>query len=332
MGKRVHGFGAFVQKAIIIAAMTDYLPRDFIETAEGLIFAVVDGLPEDGKVLCFLRYATSGKLSTDAANALLRERHPHYLHHSARLDARLHAVPIANIGRHHRPRGKLLEILKQGAKDAIEAKLLRLLALLAESGLPLAAVGVTGSLLIGRQTPVSDLDLVVYGREPFRLALARVRQLVDSGHLHELDEAAWREAYERRGCELSYAEFVWHERRKGNMGMVDGTKFDLALIVEDAVPEPAAVWRKTGKAVIRGRVLDASRAYDQPARYAIDHPDISEILCFTHTYTGQAKTFETIEAAGAVEVAEDGRRKRLIVGSSREAVGEFVRVLARLEE
>jgi predicted nucleotidyltransferase len=312
--------------------MTDFLPRDFIETAEGLIFAVVDGLPEDGKVLCFLRYDNTGKLSTDAANALLREYHPHYLHHSARLDACLHAVPIAKICRHHRPRARLGEILKQGANDALEAKLLRLSALLAEGGLPLAAVGVTGSLLIGRQTPVSDLDLVIYGREHFCLALERVRQLVDSGHLNELDEAAWREAYARRDCELSFAEFVWHERRKGNKGMVAGAKFDLALIVEDAVPEPAAVWRKTGKAVIRGRVLDAARAYDQPARYAIDHPDISEILCFTHTYTGQAKTFETIEAAGAVEVAKDGRRKRLIVGSSREAPGEFIRVVAHSEE
>jgi predicted nucleotidyltransferase len=57
----------------------------------------------------------------------------------------------------------------------------------------------------------------------------------------------------------------------------------------------------------------------------IGHAEIGEILCFTHTYVGQALTGETVEAAGAVEACDDGR-KRLVVGSSREAAGEFVRV------
>jgi hypothetical protein len=308
--------------------MSGYLPRDFIETAEGLVFAVVDGLPEDGKVLAFLRYAAAGKMSTDAANALLRERHPHYLHHSARLDARLHAVPIVNVRRHHRPRARLREILAREPLDAVEAKLQRLVALLAEGGLPVEALGVTGSLLIGRQTPASDLDLVVYGREHFFRARALVRGLVEAGRLGELDAAAWQEAYARRGCALDYAEFLRHERRKGNKGLIDGTKFDLALIAEDGgPPERPAVWRKAGQATVRGRVLDDARAFDQPARYPIDHPEIAEILCFTHTYAGQAQAGEEIEAAGAVEAADDGRR-RLVVGSSREALGEYVRVLA----
>ncbi len=309
--------------------MSHYLPRDFIETAEGLVFAVVDGVPEDGKVLSFLRYGTGGKVSTDAANRLLRERHPHYLHHSRRLDAKLHAVPIVKVLRHHRPRVRVRDLLAQGPQDAIEQKLLRLLRLLIDGGVPADALGVTGSLLIGRQTPASDLDLVVYGRENFFLARRRVAALIDDGQLHGLDEEAWREAYQRRGCELGYEEFLRHERRKGNKGMIDGTKFDLALIVEsdDDSPESPAVWRKTGKATVRGRVLDDSRAFDQPARYKIDHPRIGEVQSFTHTYAGQAITGEMIEAAGAVETADDGRQ-RLVVGSSREALGEFIRVLA----
>ena len=303
-----------------------YLPRDFIETEEGLIFAVVDGVPEDGKVLSFLRYGSAGKVSTDAANTLLRQHHPHYLHHSRRLDAKLHAVPIVKVLRHHRPRARVREILSRGASDAIEAKLLRLLELLAEGGVPLESVGVTGSLLIGRQTPASDLDLVVYGREDFFRARQWVRELVDEGRLGDLDEAAWLDAYGRRGCELGYAEFLRHEHRKGNKGMIEGTKFDLALIVEEAEPEPPAQWRKTGTAVIRGRVLDDRRAYDQPARYPIEHEEIGEVLSFTHTYVGQAFTGETLEAAGAVETADDGR-KRLVVGSTREALGEYIRII-----
>ncbi|MFM8333571.1 MAG: hypothetical protein ACKN9T_17985 [Candidatus Methylumidiphilus sp.] len=303
-----------------------YLPRDFLETAEGLLFAVVDGLPEDGKVLSFLRYGAAGKLSTDAANALLRGNHPAYLHHSKRLDARLHAVPIVKVLRHHRPRARVRELLAAGAADAIEAKLLRLLGLLQDADLPLDAVGVTGSVLVGRQTSASDLDLVVYGREHFFNARAIVRRLTDARELQSLSEADWREAHRRRGGELSLAEFLCHERRKGNKGVIDGTKFDLALIVENAEPEPPAVWRKAGKALLRAKVLDDRRSFDQPARYAIGHSTIGEVLCFTHTYVGQAVAGEMIEAAGIVECADDGRQ-RLIVGSSREAWGEYIRVL-----
>ncbi|MDD5034085.1 MAG: hypothetical protein PHE55_04940 [Methylococcaceae bacterium] len=304
-----------------------YLPRDFIETGAGLIFAVVDPLIEDGKVLCFLRYGREGKLSTGEGNAWLSEHQPAYLHHSTRLDAPLHAVPVADIRAHHRPRERVRALLTQGPGGPIEEKLLRLLDLLMENGQSPDCLGVTGSLLIGRQSEASDLDMVIYGREHFFGLRAWVRQLMAAGRLGELDQAAWREAYDRRGCELGFEEFLRHERRKGNKGMIAGTKFDLALIVEEAQTEPHAVWRKSGSARIRARVLDDDRAFDQPARYLIDHPEIGEVLSFTHTYVGQAQTGEIIEAAGMMESSDDGRF-RLIVGSSREAPGEFIRVLA----
>ena len=58
-----------------------YLPKDFIETAEGLIFAVVSYQAQDGKVGCFLRYVRKGngwrKGATDEANTLLQKNYPH---------------------------------------------------------------------------------------------------------------------------------------------------------------------------------------------------------------------------------------------------------------
>ena len=303
-----------------------YLPRDFIETNEGLFFAVVDGIVEEGKVLSLLRYGPYGKLKTDAANALLRESHPGYLYHSIRLDVDIHAVPIRSILRHHQPRKRVRDLLAHPPRDAIEAKLLNLLKLLMDDALPPDIFGVTGSLLIGRQTELSDIDLVIYGRENFLRALAKVRKLVKAGLLDELDTVAWRNAYDRRGCELSFEEYHWHAQRKGNMGVIEGTKFDLALGDEDTANQSLANWVKTGKAMIKARVLDDAYAFDQPARYAIDHPEIAEVLSFTQTYAGQAKTGETIEAAGNVEASEGGC-KRLVVGSSREALGEFIRVV-----
>ncbi|MEA1866420.1 MAG: hypothetical protein U9N46_14750, partial [Euryarchaeota archaeon] len=55
----------------------------------------------------------------------------------------------------------------------------------------------------------------------------------------------------------------------------------------------------------------------------IDHPVISEILCYTHTYAGQALAGETVEARGMMEELIDHRR-RLVVGTSRESVDESV--------
>ncbi len=302
-----------------------FLPRDFIETREGLIFAVVDGVIEDGKALCFLRYGPEGKLATTPANLLLRNSFPQYLHHSLRLNADLHALPFECILKHHQPRKRVQALLAQGAKDGIERKLISLVKSLVEAGLPVECLGVTGSLLIGRQTSTSDIDVVVYGSDYFFQALARVRELKKTGLLADLDEPAWKDAYSRRGCELSFEEYIWHERRKGNMGLIDGTKFDLALIVEDAIEEPPIDWHKAGPATIKTKVLDDSRSFEQPARYLIEHADIGEILSFTQTYTGQARMGETIQAAGQVEIS-DGR-KRLVVGSSREALGEFIRVI-----
>ncbi len=67
-----------------------YLPKDFIETAEGLMFAVVQqGVEPSGgedKVLCFLRYVKADgdpqrpwrKVDTDTANKLLAKEYPEY--------------------------------------------------------------------------------------------------------------------------------------------------------------------------------------------------------------------------------------------------------------
>lgn len=309
---------------------SSFWPRDFVETAEGLLFAVVDAVPEQGKVLAFLRYHPAGKLSTAVANTLLTQHHPHYLHYSPRLDARLHAVPIESIVRHHKPRERLQQMLRLGPADDLEDLCLRLVGHWLRAGLSADCLGVTGSLLLGRQRPGSDLDLVVYGREAFFRARTMVRTLIDSGHLHALDERAWRESFERRDCELGYVEFIHHERRKYNKGLIGGSKFDLALIVEEPAKPPETIWRKMGSRRIQARLLDDRRTYDQPAHYPVDHPQISEVLSFTHTYVGQAKTGEWIEAVGAVETADDGRQ-RLIVGSSREAPGEFIRSLSWLE-
>lgn len=304
-------------------------PKDFIETVEGLVFAVVDPCPEQGKVLCFLRYVREDggwrKKATEEANLFLRHHYGNYLHYSHRLDAHLHAVEISQIIEHHQPRRRLQAILENDGRDAIEDDLFRLAELLSEQGVDLARVGVTGSLLIGVQRDSSDIDLVCYGRGEFLQCREVVRQLIEQGRLKSLTDSDWRESYRRRGCSLSYGEYVWHERRKYNKAVVNGRKFDLSLIEQNGSSTPD-LCRKLGPVTLRCRITDDTGAFDYPAVYRIAYESISSIVCFTATYAGQACNGETVEVSGLLEEASDGSR-HIVVGSSREAYGEHILVI-----
>lgn len=101
------------------------LPKDFIQTAEGLIFAVVMPGLEQNCVLCFLRYIKQAhgwqKVTTEQANVFLKQFHPQYLYYSPVLDAQLHAVPIEQIYIHHQPRQRLQQLLHTKNHDPEES-------------------------------------------------------------------------------------------------------------------------------------------------------------------------------------------------------------------
>lgn len=309
--------------------MTHFSPKDFIETAEGLLFAVVDPRPEQGKVLCFLRYVNEGgvwrKKATEEANAFLHRHHSDYLHYSGTLDAHLHAVAANRIVRHHQPKQRLHKLMQADRHDAVERDLFQLGDLLRRQGLDLSDVGVTGSLLVGVQRESSDIDLVCYGRDAFHRCRAMVRGLIGQGRLQPLGEGDWRESYRRRACSLSYDDYVWHERRKFNKAMVNGRKFDLSLVerAESGKPE---VYKKIGPITLMCRVVDDVHAFDYPAVYKTDNATIGAIVCFTATYIGQAVSGEIVEVSGMLEETGDGVR-HIVVGSSREAHGEHIRVI-----
>jgi len=306
-----------------------FFAKDFIETAEGLIFAVVEQGLEDGKVLCFLRYVrdSSGwkKVATEQANHLLQQQYPDYLHYSPVLDAHLHAVAVERIVKHHQPKHRLQQLMQAAQHDVVEQDLFRLCQLLEQHGLDLAQIGVTGSLLVGVQNARSDIDLVCYGRDVFHQCRAIVRRLIKQRDLQDLNDQDWQQSYERRSCDLSFDDYVWHERRKSNKAVINERKFDLNFIDRDASPEPV-VYQKCEAITLQCRVTDDARAFDYPAEFKIDHHRISSIVSFTATYTGQAVAGETVEVSGVVEQSEQGV-KRIVVGSSREAHGEYIKVV-----
>ena len=129
----------------------------------------------------------------------------------------------------------------------------------------------------------------------------------------------------RRDCSLTLDEYLWHEKRTFNKCSLAGTKVDISGVVVES-EDALQAGTKLEHVVVTARVLDASGAFDYPAIYHIDHPTFQYVVSFTPTYAGQAQKGELIEVAGWSEQLADGRL-RLIIGTSREAAGEYLRVV-----
>ncbi len=307
----------------------NYLPKSFIETADGLLFAIVAEGLEAEKVRCFLRYVRHEngqwrKVQTDEANDLLSQNYPDYCFHSTEFDAFLHAVSVEQIAKHHRPQQRLKQLLEKSLHDEIENDCLSLCRLFEQTEMDLKHFGVTGSLLIQQQKESSDIDLVCYDITVFHQCRAVVGDLIEQNVLADLSEQNWRESYDRRDCDLSFDEYVWHEQRKANKGLINGRKFDLSLVESNNTNNN--VYKKLGATILQAVVTYATRAFCYPAEFEISHATIQSVVCFTATYVGQAIVGETVEISGQLEQDEFGNQ-RIVVGSNREARGEYIKVL-----
>lgn len=294
--------------------------RDFVMTDDGCLYAV-SGYENDSLAECVLRYvptpdgdrtAPSGtrykKYDFADAFAWVKEHRPEYLD-------LVHRVPLSDIVR----------VLKPEEEAAgIAAKNPRVARLFSHLDLPPMSYGCTGSLLAGLENSASDIDMVVYGSAWF-LAREQLMAAVKAGKIPAMSEEMWQKVYRKRVPDISFDEFVLHESRKFNRGEFEGTYFDLLYSRGydnlHSVP-PITLGEKTGVITIEAKVTDASLAFDSPGIYKVDHEEIDMVLSFTHTYCGQCFTGETLEAKGVVE--EHGDQTWLIVGTTREAHGEYI--------
>ena len=293
--------------------------RDFIEDADGWIYAV-STYDNDDRIGCVLRYVPdengvrilpSGRRYTkydfDEAYAHVSRYKPQYA-------GLLHRVPHEDVKRVLKPD---LEI---GRIAATHPRVARLVTIFAQ---PHGTVGCTGSLLCELENESSDIDMVVYGKHWF-FAQALVRQGIREGTIEGLSEAMWRKVYEKRKPEIPFDSFVLHEQRKWNRGQIEGTYFDILYTrsYDEIRNAPSGRGQVLGKQTIEAKVTDASLAFDNPAVYEVEHESVSRVLSFTHTYSGQALAGEIIEACGVLE--EHGNEKWLVVGTTREARGEYI--------
>jgi predicted nucleotidyltransferase len=298
--------------------------RDFIITHDDWIFAVADYCHEEG-IRSILRYVPDPegkrgadkkyrKLDFDDAFVFMKKERPEWVKD-------VHIVPWDSVKQILAPNESLPSLAKKNSKVRAIVNTLK--------AIPPDKMGVTGSLLAGLENESSDIDFIVYGSSWFKARDIIARAKMKKNPITEISDEMWHEIYRKRKPELPFDEFLRHELRKGNRGMVGGTYFDLLYVRDWEDIAPCLRGRDIGIETIEATVTNADFSFDSPAIYKIDHPKIDYVLSYTHTYAGQALAGERIEARGVVEVV--GNMKRLVVGTTREPKGEWIRSLTLLE-
>jgi predicted nucleotidyltransferase len=293
--------------------------RDFIITQDNWIFAVI-GYDNSSNIQAYLRYVPDEngdrtrsdgrrfkKVGFDEAYRLLKNSKPHYLNKS-------HLVPFEDVAEVKYP--------QQFVATTDDEKVLKIAELLENYGVDRKDMGVTGSRLVDLQAATSDVDFVVYGRKSFERARGALKDATQNEGLPQISADMWLRIYEKRRPELTFEEFVVHEKRKWNRGVVDNTYFDLLFVRDysEIKIEPPGV--DDGCAETKALVKNVDFAFDSPAIYEVEHDEIAKVLSYTHTYVGQALVGERIEVRGVYNKAGE---KRVIVGTTREARGEWIK-------
>lgn len=299
--------------------------RDFIVTKDDWIFAVADYCHEGG-IRAILRYVpdsqgTRGigkkyrKMDFDDAFIFMKKARPEWV-------SDVHIVPWESVKEILAPDKRLPQIVEKNKKVKAIVKSL-------EKYVPVENMGVTGSLLPGLEIGSSDIDFIVYGSPWFTARDIIQQEKKKKNPITEISDQMWQDIYKKRRPDISFDEFWLHEIRKGNRGMVGGTYFDLLYVRDWKDITPCLRGTDIGNKTIEATITNADFAFDSPAIYKIDHTEISYVLSYTHTYAGQALPGERIEARGMVEIV--GNMKRLVVGTTREPKGEWIRSLTLLE-
>lgn len=326
------------------------IESDYIETVEGLFFAVKGIVQPPHRVMAYLRYAPDPDGNRLRAGRtyrrlyhfgeqekLLRTSYPQYLAYDPVTGLELQSVPHSAIARAYTARQGLQDLRQRSQLDSVEDDALAFAARLQQiSDIPWSSLGVSGSLLIGLHTSTSDLDLTVHGeQDSWTLHRALFDHLNhDSGDLRRLDEAGMRALYAERSADthMSYADFIHSERLKVIQGRFRERTYFIRFLKEPA--EYGEIYgdhqyTPLQRITIEAKITDHRDAIFTPCSYKIsdvriidgeDIPEIAEIVSFRGRFCEQAWAGDGVCATGTLErVAHRSAQvwHRLILG------GEF---------
>ncbi len=326
----------------------------YVESTEGLFFAVKGLVHPPEAVVAYLRYATDpgGErqregihyrrlYSFEEQEMLLEEKYPFYLFFDPVFGERLQGVPRERIKRVYDPCLKLAELRRNGGRDELEEKAIEFANLLIERAeIPEENIGISGSILVGLHTPRSDIDLTVYGSESCWAVHKALREMLDEpeGEVRKLNERESRTLYALRSQDtpMSFGDFVRLEGRKVIQGKFRGYEYFIRFV---RMPSEAGEeygkrkYTSLGEAEVEATVSDASGAIFTPCSYRIEHtqlvgaqqaePLLKEVVSFRGRFCEQARKGERIIARGKLEevVTEKGTvHHRLLLGGRGDSI------------
>jgi len=319
---------------------TERLEGDYIETVDGLFFAVKGVHHPPGLTIAYLRYIPNPKgervrdgrryerlYDLELTEDILKQTYPQYLNHIEEKSLTLQSVPSSSISRRYDPREKLLEIIGK-PEGALQKTIVKLAESLHSKGVPCNTLGVSGSMLIDLAGPDSDVDIIVYGMENGRKAYEALREL--------RDEADWITAYDEENVAsvvlsrwadagLDLTKLGPIEVRKILHGTVEGRDYFFRLLKLPHEVEIEDVSRPLGVVRLKARITGSDEAIFAPCRYLIEDceyldssglPVASQLLSYRGKFTEQAVKGDLVEVRGTLEevVVRGERSFRVILG------------------
>lgn len=322
-----------------------------VETEQGGIFTVKGIVHPPDRIVAYLRYVPdpAGDRERDGRRYrrvyrfeeqedILRERWPAYLIDDPMSGVVLHTVPRGDVRLVYDPCFRLQGLLQRGPDHPLEETAIALATLLARaSGVPLRALGLTGSLLVDLHNASSDVDIVVYGTEECGAVHTSLIALLDDRtspvRRPEGEELAAIHAAHNAHTPLSLSDFARLQAGKVNEGRFEGRSYFIRFVKRSyEVPERYGDprYELLGPAWIRARVEDDADAMFTPCRYVVRDvtilqgpttADVREIVSFLGLFADQAKAGDWVLARGRLERIVSGevtRSCRLIVGGQRD--------------
>jgi|TARA_B100001971_G_scaffold214180_1_gene250306 predicted nucleotidyltransferase len=319
---------------------TKRLEGDYIETIEGLLFAVKGVHHPPGLTIAYLRYLPKPKgermrdgrrydrlYDIEHTEKLLRQNFPHYLNHIEKLSLTLQSVPSKYIFKIYDPRKKLREITEK-PESHLQEKIAKLIMAFQSKGIDIKTLGILGSLLINLAGSDSDIDIVVYGRENGKKVYESLKEL--------RKETRWIAAYNEENVadvvlsrwadsELNLKELGSLEIQKVLHGRVDGIDYFLRLLKLPQEVEIEDHSRPLGVVKLKARITEDNDAIYAPCSYLIEDckyldskglPIASQLFSYRGKFTEQAKKGDLVEAKGTLEevVTRGEKSFRVILG------------------
>ena len=311
----------------VVEPLTHPIEGFYVEI-EKIIMAVKGVLQPPGRVIALPTYIPLDggfkriRRLKESLNYFVK-RHPEYYDWFDFAGRRLPAPPLDVVDKIYNPLS--VRHVRRMPPEAEELKRI----LIKESGIDERFIGITGSTLLGRCSPKSDIDLIVYGIENGRRIYDSMKELRKRGDLRCL-----KDYYElrksRSDSSLPLKTWILVERSKILTGM-----FSRRVYTAKIVPLPFEYWEslnqkcaEIGSVSFIGEVVEDKYSILTPNRYLVSvekklfgevwEGEVVEVLSVRSRFAEMASCGDRVKVVGRLELVElDGKKwKRVFLGNN----------------